>query len=151
PHRSAGAGIEGQPLRLAVEVAGGAGEVLSLPLVHVQLHGVAVRPLKRGVDIENRLDEVLARRKVGEGVERVSLGLLVDDGALARRESRDVLSEEGDRAVLAAGLSELEPRLLLRVTGDHDEDAAVDGLLADRGGIRDLEAEGFGSQGSRIK
>ena len=66
-------------------------------------------------------------------------------GVRLLRETVDVLSEEGNRAILASGLSKLEARLGVAASRDDDEHTAVCGLGPDGGGEGELEAEGRGT------
>src|SRR5262249_58518190 len=96
---------------------------------------------ERRVDIEQSLHVVVARGKLGEAGERVTVGAPVDDRGGARSQPLDVLAEERLRGILPARFAELEARLRRPLAGDDDEDAPIRGLGPDRRRERELEAQ----------
>src|SRR6266542_614467 len=140
-HGSPAAGVQVHLPDLAVEVAGGNLKDLSLPLIGMELDSVPVRPVKRRVDVEHPLDEVIAGRDVRQPRDRISERRAADDGPCPRREIRDVLAEERRRTVLASFLAELQAGLGLSFPRNHDENAPVGGLAADARRERKLELQ----------
>ena len=140
PDFAAARGVDVHLHRLAVEVARLRVPVLSLALVHRHLDRVAVAAVERLVAIDQRLDEIVARRDVAQAARRPPHHLVVDDEIRARLEAVDVDAEDRLRAV-GAVLIRLRPRLRLAIVGDEEEDAAVERLRAAGGGEGDREAE----------
>ena len=127
--------VDAHALHFAIEVAGRDVPVLPFPLVVVHPHHVTVGALELGVDVDEPLHEVVARRQVAQARHRRAEIGHVDDGALARRQLLDVTAEER-----RAGASDLQPRLAVVGAGHHHVDAAGDRARVDAGGERDLDA-----------
>ena len=130
-----GGRVDADLLRLAVEIAGRDVPVLPFPLVVVHPHGVAVGALELGVDVDERLHEVVAGRQVLQARHRRAQIGRVDDGGLSRRQVLDVAAEER-----RAGAADLQARLALVGARDHEVDAAGDRLLLHRWRHGDLDA-----------
>ncbi len=127
---AAAARVEPHALHRAVRVPRRPPQVLPLARLVVHLECVAVRAVVRRVDVEERLDVVLARREVRDARERVALDALrfvAEHHGQAGREVAHVQPVERD-----AGHVHLLARLAGAVPREHDEDAAGD---------RDLEPE----------
>jgi hypothetical protein len=83
---------------------------------------VAVRALEFGVDVDEPLNEVVARRQIAKARNGRSEIGVVNRGGLTRRELVDVATEERN-----AGAADLQPRLGSLVAGDHHVNASRDG------------------------
>src|SRR2546426_11142206 len=81
-------------LNLAVQVAGRQVELLALPLVHVGPDGVAVGAVEFCVDVEYRLDVIVAGGNFLQAAERVSERTHADRGGFARFQVVHVQAEE---------------------------------------------------------
>src|SRR5580700_9991012 len=88
-----GGGIDVNPLRQAVEIAGLGVPVLAFAFVHGELYGVAVGAVEGGVFVENALDPIVAGGKIPEIGGGVAEGVIGDDSVLAGGEGVDVGAE----------------------------------------------------------
>ncbi len=142
-HRRARGRIEVDLDRLAVQVAGLAIPMLPFALVHRELQGTAVRAVESFVDVENRLNVIIAGRHIGERVARVA-GRGAIDHATAR--GGDVGPENLlRRETFVNRLA----RLRRGGRGQHQEHPAIQGLIPGNfktGGRFGLRSKGGGQQ-----
>ena len=115
--------IDRDLLRRAVEVAGLAVPVLAFALIHGQLERAAVGAMERLVDVEHRLDGILARRDAVERLARIAeCGAVDGDGAGA-------VHVRAEHLLGFETFADLVARLALGVGGDDQDHVAVHRLL----------------------
>src|SRR6266576_5813377 len=135
PNRRAARRIPADLLRISVEIARRSLPVLSLPLVHVHPHRVAVGPRKASVDVHERLRPVLPTRQIAQALHGMPERRRVDHGARSGGEGVDIDAEEWN-----AGLSRLlDRRSRSPYPADRHVYATRDRLGARRAGNDDLE------------
>src|SRR5690348_9609421 len=103
-HVVTSSGIEVHALHFAVEIPRGAIKVLPFPLVHVRPNRVAVRAVKLGVNIDQRLHVVVARGDFAQAAQRIAKRSPVNYGGAARCESFYVGAEYGRGVSPTTGL-----------------------------------------------
>jgi hypothetical protein len=81
-------------LHLAVEIAGRLAELLALPLVHVRPDDMAVRAVKFGVDIHQRLHVVVSGGHFLQAMQGIAQGVAADAGGLTRGKRGHIGAEE---------------------------------------------------------
>src|ERR1700691_3315766 len=91
-------------LHPAVEVAGRREHILPFPLIHVGPDCVAVRAMKLGVYIQERLHIVIAGRNFTEGADGITGRGTVNGSSCSWLETIDVNSEERSAHISCAGL-----------------------------------------------
>src|SRR5262245_47738546 len=133
--RIVGGGIEMQLHGSAVEVAWRPPPVLTLPLIHVQPHGVAIGALELRVDVDERLHPIIARGNLAQARDGVAEIVGADRRRRVRREHVDVLAEE--RRARRIGLLDRRP---IVHTADRNVDASCHRRAAGRGREADLDA-----------
>src|SRR5579884_422634 len=106
----------------AVEVSWREIPLLAFAVVHVQLQHVAVGAMERLINIENRLDRILARRKIGQGAQWGAGGAGLHADHLARLPAIDIAAED---LLRFDTVSHLKPRLAVRLFRDDDDQPAV--------------------------
>jgi len=124
---------------LVQEIAGLFVPMLALAHVGGKLHGVTIGTVERFVDVEDRLDVVVAGSKVGERFEGIAESAGIDDGRRAGFPVVDVEAEE-----LRAGgflLAELEARLRILRCGNAKKNVAVERFRIGSGGEGNFEAK----------
>src|ERR1700694_1066011 len=133
-----GGGIDVNPLRRAVEIAGLGVPVLAFAFVHGELYGVAVGAVEGGVFVEDALDPVIAGGDIAEIGGGIAESVVSDDGILAWCEGVGIGAE--DLLGLGFFFEELGAGLGVVGGGDDDEDAAVKGSGAEIGAEGNGEA-----------
>ncbi len=118
-------------LRLAIEIAGRAIELLSLPMIHVDPDGVAVGAVDLCVDIDESLRVVIACRNAFETLDGVAKGCSIERRGLPRFQIRDIAAENQGRR---APRTSLEPRFRRIFLCKDQEHAACKGLAVYRSG-----------------
>ena len=143
-HIVSGSRIEMDLLYVAVEVAGRAIELLSLPLIHVRPDGVPVGAMEFGVDIYQRLYVIVAGGNFAQALEGVAEGIGIDHRGAAWREIGDVSPKE--RSFLLPGSNVFE-QITALVAAQDDEDAAGDRCSMGANGNRRFQTEGPARRG----
>ena len=117
-------------------------ELLPFPLVHVGPDGVSVRTLEAGINVEQRLDVIVAGRKLAHRFERIAQRKSVQRGCAPRRQALHV---NGDHLCPRPPPANLQSRLRIIGPGDdHKQPSGNRWLLRLR--QRDFEG-GAGSGG----
>ncbi len=146
--RAAGRRIDSNPARLAEQVPRFGAPDLAFPVIRRQLHDVAVFAVVGLVDVQHRLDRVIARRHLREAFDGKADGRVVDDGRRVRCEPVDVDAKELERlfrvlvrADLLPRLAHVETRLAFRIGREQQQDPTVDRRPAARFRDDDVERE----------
>ncbi len=100
----------------------GPGRTLTLPLVLVHPEGMPVRAAEFGIDIHERLDEILAGRNIPQTLDRVPEDPVIDDDLFSRHQLIHIDTVEGNPAG-----TDLESRFPLFEGREHHEYTAGDG------------------------
>ncbi len=104
---------------------------------------VAVGTLEFGINVDEALHPILARRNIGEADDgRTEIGR-IDDRALPRAEFLNIAAEERN-----ANAADFEARFALVVARDHHVHAARDRSGVDCGGVGDFKTS-IGGEGGR--
>ena len=128
--------------RGADEVARRERPALALPLVLRGPDDVAVLPAELRVDVEQRLDPVVARRQLAQARVRIAVGAGVDEHRPAWFDPRHVGGEEGHAAVaLPRRVVGGDAGLGLRGRGQGQEEAAGQRAVVKIDAVGDLDAE----------
>jgi len=114
--------------------------VLALAAVHGELDGVAIGASEGFVAVEEGLDEVVAGRDGGEGFEWEAEGGVVDGYGRTWAEGVGIDAED----LLGVNtFADLEAGFCIFGGREEQEDAAIEGFVAEAVGDGDLEAEGL--------
>ncbi len=127
-------GVQRDLLRPAVQVARRAVPALPFPLVVVHPYGVAIGAMKLGIDVEECLHGILARRNLRQALHRRPEVAGIDDGVLPGRQPFDIAAEERH-----AHAAHLQARLALATSRDHDENPARNRTRMNGGRKRDFK------------
>ena len=132
---------------LAVEIAGLGLPVLAFAFVGRKLYRLPARKMECFVDVEQRLDVVIAGRDIGEAASGIPEGGRVHDGGRSGRKRVDI--EAKGLLRLGEVFENLEARFFLVVGGDQKQDVAVERRGAGFFGEGDFEMQDGGLAGNK--
>ena len=108
--------------------------MLSFAAIRRQLHGLAVRPVKGLINVQHRLNRVVAGRHVLQARPRIALRVVADRKRLTGLPRVHCYTENHLRL---KAVVDLHARLFARIVREQKQQPAVQGL----GGARDWKAD----------